>query len=213
MPPIGDQFVEVVSTHAPRVGLAFVVLAAGWLVARLAKRLAERSLQILHFDEAAERSGIDDFLVRGGVRLTARSILATFVYWTVLAVSAVGCFTLMGVPESRVLVANIFSFGVRALLAAVIVTFGIAFAGMVRGAVAAYLNNLGIEGARPLGVAAQVAVILFVASLALEQLNMGSQIIVVGFSMIFGGACLALAIAFGLGGRKWAEKFLDKWMN
>lgn len=210
---MSDQFVEAVSTHAPRVGLAFVVLAAGWLVARLAKRLVEKGLHLLRFDEAAERSGIDDFLVRGGVRLTARSILATFVYWTVLAVSAVGCFTLMGVPESRALVANIFSFGVRALLAAVIVTFGIAFAAMVRGAVAAYLNNLGVEGARPLGVAAQVAVILFVASLALEQLNMGSQIIVVGFSMIFGGACLALAIAFGLGGRKWAERFLDKWMS
>lgn len=210
---MSDGFTEVVSAHAPRVGLALLVLAAGWLVARLARRLVEKALHVLHFDEAAERSGVDDFLVRGGVRLTARSILAEFVYWTVLAISAVACFTMMGIPEARELVTSIFSFGVRALLAAVIVTFGIAFAGMVRGAVAAYLNNLGVQGARPLGVAAQVAVILFVASLALEQLHLGSQIIVVGFSMIFGGVCLALAIAFGLGGRKWAGKFLDKWMD
>lgn len=213
MPPLSDEFVGAVSAHAPRVGLALLVLAAGWVAARVARRLTERALLLLRFDEAAERSGVDDFLVRGGVRLTARSILAAFVYWTVLAVSAVGCFSLMGVTESRELVTGIFSFGLRALLAAVIVTFGIAFAGMVRGAVSAYLNNLGVEGARPLGAAAQVAVILFVVSLALEQLHLGSQIIIVGFSMIFGGACLALAIAFGLGGRKWAAKILDKWMD
>lgn len=213
MPPSADFFTDAVSAHAPRVALSLLVLAVGWLAARLARRLIEKALHFLHFDEAAERSGVDDFLVRGGIRLTARSILADFVYWTVLAVSAVSCFTLMGVPESSALVANIFSFGLRALLAAVIVTFGMAFAGMVRGAVSAYLNNLGIQGARPLGVAAQVAVILFVVSLALEQLHLGSQIIVVGFSMIFGGTCLALAIAFGLGGRKWAGKLLDKWMD
>lgn len=210
---LSEEFAGAMSAHAPRVGLAFVVLAAGWVAARVARRLTERALLLLRFDEAAERSGVDDFLVRGGVRLTARSILAAFVYWTVLAVSAVGCFTLLGVTESRELVTGIFSFGLRALLAAVIVTFGIAFGGMVRGAVSAYLNNLGIQGARPLGVAAQAAVILFVVSLALEQLQLGSQIILVGFSMIFGGACLALAIAFGLGGRKWAAKALDKWME
>lgn len=212
MPPIGERLLETLQAHAPRVGLALLALAAGWLAARFARRLTERVLLFLRFDEAAERSGVDDFLVRGGVRLTARSILAEFAYWTVLAVSAVACFSLLGVAESRELVASIFAFGLRALLAAVIVTFGIAFARMVRVTVSAYLNNLGVQGARPLGSAAQLAVILFVVSLALEQLQLGSRIIVVGFSMIFGGACLALAIAFGLGGRKWAAKVIDKWM-
>lgn len=211
MPPLEDQLVETLRIHAPRVGLALLLLAAGWLAARAARRLTEKALLLLRFDEAAERSGIDDFLVRGGVRLTARSILAGLVYWTLLTVSAVGCFTLLGLPESRELISSVLSFGLRALLAAVIVTFGVAFAGMVRGAVSAYLNNLGVEGARPLGAASQAAVILFVASLALEQLHLGSQIIVVGFSMVFGGVCLALAIAFGLGGRKWAERVWDKW--
>lgn len=211
MRPILDQHFVTLQTHAPRVGLALLLLAAGWLAARAARRLTERALLVLRFDEAAERSGVDDFLVRGGVRLTARSILAGLVYWTLLSVSAVACFTLLGLPEARDLVASVLSFGLRALLAAIIVTFGMAFAGMVRAAVSAYLNNLGVEGARPLGAAAQAAVILFVASLALEQLRLGSQIIVVGFSMVFGGACLALAIAFGLGGRKWAERVWDKW--
>lgn len=211
--PNSDQLVETLFAHAPRAGLALFVLLAGWLVARLARSLVAKTLLLLRFDEAAERSGIDDFLVRGGVRLTARSILAALVYWTLLTASAFACFTLLGVPESRDLVASVFSFGLRALLASLIITFGFAFAGMMRGAVSAYLNNLGVEGARPLGVAAQVAVILFVVSLALEQLRLGGRIIAIGFGMIFGGACLALAIAFGLGGRKWAEKFLDKWMS
>jgi hypothetical protein len=128
MPETTQEILDAALAVAPRVGLAVVGLAVGWLVARLARRLFDRLLRALRFDEAAERSGIDAFLVRGGVRLTARSIVTGLLFWTLLGVAAASCFSLLGVLEARAVVVGIFTFGLRALVAAVIVTFGIAAA-------------------------------------------------------------------------------------
>ena len=58
---------------------------------------------------------------------------------------------------------------------------------------------------------AQWAVLLFVVSLALEQLSLGGQVLVSAFEIAFGAVCLALAIAVGLGGRHWAARILERY--
>ena len=46
--------------------------------------------------------------------------------------------------------------------------------------------------------------------MALEQLGIGSNTIVIAFAISFGGVVLALSIAFGLGGRDIAKDYLEK---
>lgn len=46
--------------------------------------------------------------------------------------------------------------------------------------------------------------------MALEQLGIGRETIIISFSIIFGGIVLALAIAFGLGGRDIAKEYIEK---
>ena len=43
---------------------------------------------------------------------------------------------------------------------------------------------------------------------ALEQLGIGTQLIHSLFIIVFGAVFLALALAFGLGGREWAAKVI-----
>jgi hypothetical protein len=81
---------------------------------------------------------------------------------------------------------------------------------VVRGASYTYLNNIGVQGAAFLSDVAQIAIMIFVASVALEQLNIGGQLLVSAFQIAFGAFCLALAIAFGWGGREWAAHILEK---
>ena len=69
----------------PDILLALALLIVGWLVAKLIRRLAVRVLRALHVDELADRSGIDDFLVQGGVKVTTVTLLAGTVYWLILA--------------------------------------------------------------------------------------------------------------------------------
>jgi hypothetical protein len=46
--------------------------------------------------------------------------------------------------------------------------------------------------------------------MALEQLGIGRETIVIAFAIIFGGIVLAFALAFGLGGRDAAKEYLEK---
>jgi hypothetical protein len=54
------------------------------------------------------------------------------------------------------------------------------------------------------------ALATFVVILALEQLGMATALLVSAFQLSFGGLCLGLALAFGFGGRRWAESVLER---
>ena len=80
----------------------------------------------------------------------------------------------------------------------------------MRGVVTAYLSNFGIGGASAIGLIAQWALLLFILSVALEQLSIGGQVVVSAFQISFGALCFGLALAFGLAGKEWAGRVLDK---
>ena len=51
---------------------------------------------------------------------------------------------------------------------------------------------------------------LFAFAMALEQLGIGRSTVIAAFTIVLGGAVLALALAFGLGGRDLARRLLEK---
>ena len=51
----------------------------------------------------------------------------------------------------------------------------------------------------------------FVIMIALSQLEVGGDIVQRTFLVILGGIVLALALAFGLGGKDWAAAMLERW--
>jgi hypothetical protein len=51
---------------------------------------------------------------------------------------------------------------------------------------------------------------LVAAAMALEQLGIAQNIVVVGFGISLGGVVLASAIAFGLGAKDLAKAFLEQ---
>jgi hypothetical protein len=50
-----------------------------------------------------------------------------------------------------------------------------------------------------------------VVLIALDQVSVGGEIIRQSFLIILGGIVLALALAFGIGGRDWAAGLLERW--
>ena len=62
-----------------------------------------------------------------------------------------------------------------------------------------------------LGKLAQYAIMGFVVLIALDQINVGGNIVRVSFLIILGGVVFALALAFGLGGRDLAARMLEHW--
>jgi hypothetical protein len=200
------QFVDIL----PRVATAFILLTVGWLIARLIRKATIRALKLIRVDLLAEKTGVEDFLLQGGVRYTTVTLIANMLYWFILFTFVLAVLGSMGLTTAADLFSKMLLYIPNVIVALLLLVFGTVFAKFVQGVSFTYLNNIGISGAQIMSTIAQWAVLLFVISAALEQLSIGGQILVSAFQIAFGALCLALALAFGLGGREWAAHILEK---
>jgi len=205
-----QQFWEQVAIILPRILASLVLLTVGWLIAKLARKGTIRLLRLLKVDVVAEKSGVEDFLLRGDVKFTTVTLLATIVYWAILFTVVLAVLNSMGLEVAAQLFNRIILYMPNVVVAVIVLIFGAQFARFIQSLAFTYLSNIGIAGAEVMSYIAQYAILFFVASVALEQLQIGGQIVVSAFQIAFGALCLALALAFGLGGRDWAGQILDR---
>jgi len=207
------EFWLQMGAFVPQLIAAVVFLLAGWLIARLLRRGAIRFMKLLRLDVLAEKSGIEDFLIRGGVQYTSVTILANLLYWFIMLTVTLAVLSSLGLHAAAGLFNRFILYLPNVAVALLLLVFGSLFARFVRGVSRAYLNNIGLAGADLLSIVAQWAILLFAVSAALEQLAIGGQILVSAFQISFGALCLALALAFGIGGKEWAVKILEKMLK
>ncbi len=205
-----ETFWRNLSVFLPQMVGSFVLLILGWLVAKLLRKLALKFLKFVRLDVAAEKSGVDDFLVKGGVPYTTTTIVANLIYWFILFTVMLALLNSLGLQSAADLFNRIILYIPNVIVAVLVLMFGALFARFIKGVTFTYLSNIGITGAEVMSTIAQWAILVFVFSVALEQLDIGGQILVSAFQIAFGALCLALALAFGLGGKEWAAHILEK---
>jgi len=200
-----------VGAFLPDLALAIFLLIIGWLLARLVRRMAIRGLRLLQVDQLAERSGVDDFLVRGGVEVTTVTLLAGTLYWLILAAVFVVLLEALGLQTAGLLLSRLATFIPNLILAIGILVFGSLLARVVGGLVFSYLSNIGSAAAEAIGALARYALLVFVLFMAAEQLAIQTAVLVSAFQIAFAAVCLAAALAFGLGGRDWAAHVISRY--
>ncbi|KST66509.1 mechanosensitive ion channel [Mastigocoleus testarum] len=108
-----------------------------------------------------------------------------------------------------------------ALVQGILVIFGQILSGLVVFAVGLFLANLafsiitssGNAQARILGQVARIAIIALVSAMALQQIGVAPNIVQLAFGLLLGALAVALALAFGLGGRDIAAQQVQEWLN
>jgi len=195
----------------PRLLLAIVILVVGWLLAKALRFAVVRGLRALNVNVLAERAGIDGFLRQGGVQTDMIGILGLLAYWLAILAVLVVAFNTLGLGYVTDLLVQVALFIPRVIVAVLILAFGAYFARFIDGAIAAYGRNVELEDADLLGRLARYTVMVFVVLMALDQLNIGGELIRWTFLIVLTGIVLALALAFGLGGQQWAAALLARW--
>lgn len=107
------------------------------------------------------------------------------------------------------------------IITGLLVVFGRILVGLAVFAVGLYLANLaynlitssGSRQAKLLGQTARVAIIALVAAMALQQMGIAPNIVNLAFGLLLGAIAVAIALAFGLGGRDVAAEQLRDWLN
>jgi len=195
----------------PRLALALVVLIFGWLLARFIKLAVIRGLRAINFHVLAERAGMDGFLRQGGIATDTTAILGLLVYWIVIFAALVIAFNGLGLTYITELLGRIVAFLPRVIVAVLIVAFGTYFARFIGETITTYCRNVGIQDADMLGKLARYALLAFVMVIALDQMSLGVDIVRESFLIVLAGVMLGLALAFGLGGQRWAAGLLERW--
>jgi hypothetical protein len=93
--------------------------------------------------------------------------------------------------------------------------------GIIVFAIGLYLANLtfnlivssGSAQSRFLAQAARIAILAFVGAMALQQMGLAPNIVNLAFGLLFGAIAIAVALAFGLGGRDIANEQIREWLN
>jgi len=205
------SFLRQIGDLAPRLALALLVLLAGWIVAKAVRFGVERGLRAVNFHVVSERAGIDGFLRDGGVRLDATGILAALFYWVAILAALIIGFNLLGLSYITDLLTRVLLFVPNVMVALLVVAFGAYFARFVGNAISAYCRGMGLQDAELLGNAARYIIVAFVVLIALDQMNIGGDIVRQTFLIVLGGVVFALALAFGLGGKDLAAELLERW--
>ncbi|HMK84735.1 MAG TPA: hypothetical protein VK437_02155 [Steroidobacteraceae bacterium] len=210
-PETAHEFLHQVASLLPRLAMALAILVAGWLFAKVARFAVERGLRAMNFNVLTERAGTDHFLQQGGLRGDTTTLFSLIAYWLVIVAALMTAFSTLGLTHVTDLLHRVVLFTPKLLVAMLAVILGSYFARFVGGAVATYCVEAHIPDADLLGRIARYLIMAFVIMIALSQVEVGGDIVQRTFLVILAGIVLALALAFGLGGKDWAAGLLERW--
>ena len=206
-----NAFFTQLASFLPKLIGAVVILIFGWIIAKIIRTVSIKVLKLIRLNVITEKGGVDKFLYDGGVKKSTIEIVGDLFYWLIMLIVILAAFNSLGLSVASELFNQIILYIPNIIVAILVVIFGLFLARFISQALITYFTNVGIENAKTIGKIAQYAIIIFVISISLTQLNVGEEIVANAFLIIFGAICLALALAFGLGGKEWAANIINKY--
>ncbi len=192
----------------PNIFGAALLLIITYVVARLVARLVTTLLAGVGFDTVLVRIGLAKEKPGEGQRSPSEAV-GYLVLVVIMLFASIEAAALVGFAELATLLSGLTVFLWRVVLALVI--FGI---GLWLGNLAGKTIEAGESAnAKLLALVARVAIWVVAGAMALSQLGLGSDIVNLAFGLTLGGIAVAVALAFGLGGRELAARQLEGWRN
>ncbi|HZA56596.1 MAG TPA: hypothetical protein VE616_20295 [Candidatus Udaeobacter sp.] len=208
-----DAFVTKIAVFLPNLLFSVAIILVGWALCNITKRIVVRILRVCQFDILADRAGMKTALERGGIKQNASDIVGLLVFWFLFLIAIVTTLETLNLSGATDTLHTIYLYIPKIVAALVVLILGLYFANFLETVTRTSCANAGLEQAASIGRAAYLGTVIFVVAGILEILEIASEIVIWAFILVFGALCLALALAFGLGGRDVAARYLQKWLE
>jgi len=205
-----NKFLGKVITFFPNLLAMITIFVVGFLIAWLVKLLLLRFLKAIQFDRVSERWGLTYMFSKGGMSYSPAHLLSRFFYWIIVLITLILGINALELTATQDFIARFFNYLPHLFAAMIILVIGYLIAVFLGQAALIAAVNAQMESARLLGRVIRWFIIILSLTMALSQLGIAQNVIVAAFTILFGGIILALAIAFGWGGRELAKDFLEK---
>ena len=181
-----------------------------YLIARLVSELVTRLLAGIGFDKVLHRIGFRQ--ASDGEISEGRSPSELVGYVVLIAVMLAATIEAMEILNFDRLAGIVTAFTVFAgnvLLGVIILAVGFYLASLAASAI----RSSSLRGADLMGNLAQASIVILATAMALRQAGLAEDIINLAFGILLGAVGVAIALAFGLGGRDLAARQLESWLG
>jgi hypothetical protein len=203
---LADAFVSVI----PAVLVLLTSLLVGALVGVLLRSLLGLVSRLALRGRNHPGSLADRFLRAAGVDVGFEKAAGAVSFWVGVAVVLAVGVNALEPGALRDILSEIVGFLPRLLAAGLIFLVGLGVAGVARRSVLLGAVNAGLPWARVGARGIHLVLLAFFTAMALDHLGVASAILVAAFSIAAGGLVFALALAFGLGARDAARRYIEK---
>ena len=115
----------------------------------------------------------------------------------------------MGFQNLSALLSNFVGFAGQVILGLVVFGVGLFLANVA----AETVRSSSAKQASLFAAAARISIIVLAGAIALRQMGLANEIIELAFGLLLGSIAVAVALAFGLGGRDIAARQIEQWQN
>ena len=205
----GEEIVREFAHLLPRLIEMLIITLVGWVIAIALKWILRSVLRLAKFDQLSENSGASQLLNKAALP-SSTELLSRFMFWVAWLGFILLGVSVLGIGGLQAHISRFFLFLPRVFLALFIIFFGMLAASFFSRATLLAAVNSNLPSPRLLSTSIRTLLIIFVVSMAFEELGLAEQTVLLAFGIAFGAAMLSLAIAFGMGGRDLARQFLEK---
>lgn len=206
---VKDTFTTVTG-YLPTFLTIIAVLVIGWVAARVISKLVGRLFKEIYFDTMCQHLGLGGVLRKGGIKRTPSEVVSCMLYWIIMITVLASSVKIFGLPMVDDMVNRLFSYVPSVISAVFVLIFGMILGNFVSSLVTIVASNTDIPRPDLIGMLTKYAIVLFAVTIFLHEIGLGMLVGPDSISTLFTGVCLALALAFGLGGRDTAARYIDR---
>lgn len=200
-----SRMLDEILAALPDLFAGALVLAIAYFVAKIVGSLATSLLAGVGFDTLPRRLGV--LSDEGSTGRSPSEIAGFALTIAIILFATIEAFSLIGFEAVASLIADFLVFAGHILIGLFIIALGLFLAKVVSDAI----KDSKIPNAAPLAMLARIAILILASAMGLGEMGLGDEIIALAFGLTLGAIAVALAIAFGIGGRDAAARIVSKW--
>ena len=205
-----DNVWSGVIAFLPKFIIALVIFIIGWIVGSILGRVVAQFFRAIKLDNMLKSVGTDTVMERAGFTLDSGKFFGTLVKWFFVVVFLVAAIDVLELVQVNLFLNQVvLLFLPRVIVAALILVVGALLAHTLSQIVAGGAKAAEVPAARFAGGVAKWAVWIFAILAALAQLGIAGPFAQTLFTGLVAMLALAGGLAFGLGGRDAASRYLE----
>jgi hypothetical protein len=169
-----------------------------------------KALKAVKLDSISEKIELAKLLEKGGINLTLSDLIGSLCYWIGILVTFMVGINAAGLTIAAELLNKVVLYVPNVIAARFILILGMFVATLLKGITQTAANNAGLSQSKLLGQIVETIVIVFVVFVGLEQLQLGISLTGITLAIILGSIGLGCALAFGLGCKDIAGRFVGE---